>query len=303
MAKNHNKNILLLILIFSLVIINNNFFKNNIKICLCVVAKNENLYLREFVEHYKKIGYNKIFLYDNNEPDGENFNEVIYDYIKSGFVKVINYRKISVHSNPQADSYKDCYKKNNKLYDWLSFYDIDELLEINEKYKTIQDFLKEKIFEHCQNIKINWFMHINKNGLYYENKPLKQRKIPSIYNHSSNNRIKSTVKGNLPVNYWKEARNFHTSILNITCCSSSGKKIEFDSPSMIPPDYTNAKLNHYYYKSFEEFCLKLKRGVVDRSRNRNKEIIKKNYKNLYNANKNDSEKLKIIHKIFNNSFI
>ena len=48
----------------------------DIKICLCVIAKNENKYLREFVEYYKTIGYNKIFLYDNNDIFGEKFEEV-----------------------------------------------------------------------------------------------------------------------------------------------------------------------------------------------------------------------------------
>ena len=76
------KNIIILILIIGLIIINKKFLNHNLKICLCVIAKNENLYAREFVEHYKKIGYNNIFLYDNNEKNGEHFEDVINDYIK-----------------------------------------------------------------------------------------------------------------------------------------------------------------------------------------------------------------------------
>ena len=51
--------------------------KYPLNIALCAIAKNENLYIREWVEHYKNIGVSKIFLYDNNDIDGERFEEVI----------------------------------------------------------------------------------------------------------------------------------------------------------------------------------------------------------------------------------
>ena len=277
-----------------------NYINKDIKICLCVIAKNENLYAREFVEHYKKIGYNNIFIYDNNEKNGEHFEEVINDYIQNGFVKIINYRKIN-WASPQHFAYQDCYMKNNKLYNWLSFYDMDEFLELNKKYKTIQDFLQDKIFDNCQNIKINRIEIINRNILYYENKSLAERIKPFKDNYSPDIRIKSTYRGNITVNYWKKSCNPHTSSLNITSCSSSGKITKFNSPYVIPPVLENAKLNHYYYKSFEEYCLKNKRGQADRPKDLNKKIVNENFKNLYLESKNDSKKLKILYKIFNDS--
>ena len=42
---------------------------------------------------------------------------------------------------PQRFAYTDCYEKNNKNYDWLSFFYFDEFLEIRPKAKNIQDFL------------------------------------------------------------------------------------------------------------------------------------------------------------------
>ena len=276
----------------------NNQMKINTKICLCVIAKNENLYVREFVEYYKNIGYNNIFIYDNNDKNGEHFEEVINDYIKSGFVKIINFRDYNKIGNPQFDAYKNCYSKNSKLYNWLSFYDMDEFLELNDKYKTIQQFLNDKIFKNCQNIKVNWLVFIGNNDLYYINKPLRKR-----FNNNNalkNKCIKSTVRGNLHSNYWEKMVNPHSSLLNITSCSVSGKIIQSDSPFNDPPDYLNAKLIHYYYKSFEEYCLKIKRGKADIIKDNN--IILKRYKHLYSLNKNNVEKLKIIKTIFNDSF-
>ena len=259
-----------------------------------MIGKNENLYAREYVEHYKKIGYNNIFIYDNNEKNGEHFEDVINDYIRNGFVKIIDYRERNASSRPQFDAYKDCYQRNSKSYDWLSFFDMDEFLEINDKYISIQDFLNDKAFKNCQNIKINWFIYLNNKNLYYKNNSIQERIITSGNKGSSNIHIKSTVKGNLSVNYWEHLSNPHTSVLNITCCSSSGKIVKFDSPFNIPPDLVNAQLNHYHYKSFEEYCLKIKRGIADIPKNISNERVKQKYKLLYSENKNNEEKLKII---------
>lgn len=43
------------------------------------IGKNENKYAREFAQHYKKHGVDKIFIYDNNDVEGEN-EIVLADY-------------------------------------------------------------------------------------------------------------------------------------------------------------------------------------------------------------------------------
>ena len=62
---------------------------------MCVIAKNENLYAKEYVNHYKKLGYDHIYIYDNNQLNGEKFEDVIQDEIDSGFVTIINIRGMS----------------------------------------------------------------------------------------------------------------------------------------------------------------------------------------------------------------
>ena len=37
------------------------------KVALCAIGKEENLYALEFVNHYQNLGYGHIFIYDNNE--------------------------------------------------------------------------------------------------------------------------------------------------------------------------------------------------------------------------------------------
>ena len=147
------------------------------KIAVCAIGKNENLYIREWVEYYKNLGINKIFLYDNNDINGERFEEVINDYITIGFVEISNWRgKVKTTKNHeeqlngktlQGQAYKDCYYNNYRNYDWIAFFDIDEFLSIDYKYNNISEFLND--FNDYDGIKVQWRMYGDNGNLYYEN--------------------------------------------------------------------------------------------------------------------------------------
>ena len=83
---------------------------------LCTIVKNENLYIKEFVEHYLAIGINKIIVYDNNEEKGEKLNQILKNYIKKGYIDIINFRG---KREAQMLSFNDCYSNNQNLYDWI----------------------------------------------------------------------------------------------------------------------------------------------------------------------------------------
>ena len=89
--------------------------------------------------------------------------------------------------------------------------------------------------------------------------------------------------------------NPHTSLNKFISCSSSGKIINSLSPYNVPPDVKYAYLKHFHYKSFEEFCIKIKRGHAD-SLNK---YLKYRINNFINKNKNNKEKLKIMKKKIN----
>ena len=84
------KSLIIVDLIFIILITN----LKKIKICICTIAKNENRYIKEYVEYYKKYGVDKIYLYDNNNPNSERFEEVIKEYIDQNYVEVNNWRGI-----------------------------------------------------------------------------------------------------------------------------------------------------------------------------------------------------------------
>ena len=183
---NINKKIFLKFLfLFSLIILikkylfyNKLFKKKNIinkiktiKICICTTGKKENRYIREFLTFYEKYGVDKIFLYDNNDINGEFFEDIIKDFIDKGFVKIFNWR------GKKRTGYtirNDCYLRNKKKFDWLIFYDIDEYIHL-KNYTNIKTFLNEQKFKKCLKINLNWVMHTDNNLIYYDNRSLHER--------------------------------------------------------------------------------------------------------------------------------
>ena len=76
------------------------------------------IYIKEFVEYYKNLGIKKIYLYDNNDINGENFNDILNSYINSEFIKVKNIRG---KSEIQLLAYNDCYQRYLNEYFWFLF--------------------------------------------------------------------------------------------------------------------------------------------------------------------------------------
>ena len=67
------------------------------------------------MNYYKNLGYNHIFIYDNNDINDERFEDVLSKEISENFVSIIDYRGFRGKRNkPQFDAYYDCYENNSK---------------------------------------------------------------------------------------------------------------------------------------------------------------------------------------------
>ena len=243
-----------LIMFFIIIKINNInkiYVINNIKVCICTLGKKENRYIREFIDHYKKLDIDKIFLYDNNDLNDESFYDVINDYVKNKFVEIINIRGMI---KLQKWSMNDCYRKNYLKFNWFLFYDIDEFLYL-KNYTNIKNFLNQPKFNKCKIIGLNMVYFTDNNFLYYENKSLSKR-FNQININTKVYLIKSMMRGN--IEGIKIIQSHY--LTNIKGCNEFGnivKKVSFISDII---DLKNYFIKHYAFKSTEEFINKLKRG-------------------------------------------
>ena len=139
------------------------------RIALVAIGRRENLYAVEFVEHYKKIGFDNIFILDNNHDGEEHFEEVLQPYVDDDFVKIIDYRN---QVNCQMRAYTEAYEKINKEYDWIAFYDFDEFLLVNGM--DVKDWLS-RFPDDCQEVLVNWMCMTDSNLVHYDDRPLMDR--------------------------------------------------------------------------------------------------------------------------------
>lgn len=232
------------------------------KVLLCAIGKLENHYIREWVEYHKNLGFNNIVLYDNNDPDGEYFEDVIGDYIESGYVILKNWRGRNL---AQVPAYNDCYRLYNGKYDWIAYWDIDEFIQF-EKAKTIQEFLSLSKFNDAQCIRIGWKQYTD-NGLVsvindnYSIKRFKEvldaewcckHKKPVQYHISANTQAKSIIRTGI--------KNFHVTsphcFLNVATVNAIGEKADNRVQLGKYTVWRGAWLNHYRFKTIEEYVTK-----------------------------------------------
>jgi hypothetical protein len=233
------------------------------KVALCVIGRLENQYAAEFVEWYKNLGFDKVFIYDNNHDSDEHFEEVLQPQVDCGFVEIVPFRNREV---AQISAYNDCYSKHNKEFDWIAFFDFDEFLVL-EKDNNIKDFLS-KIGDY-QCVKINWMTFTDNNLILNDGRPLNERftepadfDVKKGYSFPENNHVKSIIRCGIDKFNW--SGNPHVCGMGIKCCDANGK--ESSNSPFQPYDFETAYLKHFSMKTIDEYINnKLKRGVGDRS--------------------------------------
>ena len=133
-----------------------NIYSNQL-LCMCSIVKEENLYIKEFIQHYKLLGYNRFCLYYNNDNNGEKLEDAISEEINSGLASIINFRNYrGGNGGQQMAAYYNCYENNNNNCNWISFFDIDEYLILDSKFISLQQLLNNKRYQNCEGILINW---------------------------------------------------------------------------------------------------------------------------------------------------
>ena len=275
--------VICLLLIFGFITFLTNQYKAlKTKICLCTLGKNENKYIKEFVDHYKNYGIDKIIIYDNNDVNGEKFEELLMQYIKIGFVEIKNWRGLE---KAQFNIMNNCYETNFIKFDWLIFYNIDEFIYLRY-FNSLKVFLSQSKFKNCGKVQLNWIHRVdNENSLYYDKRPLKirfQKKESKILKNNFYPQIKSILRGHIPN---LKIGCLHNLVSNLKSCDGFGRKSNLTGIQTMRPDFKKNYINHYFQKSLEEFVEKIKRGDAA-SGLTNTSIIAKiiRYFEIYNIN-------------------
>ena len=238
-----------------------------IKTLICCIGKNENRYVRHYVEWYRNLGITHIRLYDNNDPDGERFEDVIGDYINDGFVEIVDVRGQKVI---QLKCYTDCYAEMKNDYDWILFIDCgDEYLTFTRQM-TVGQYLAMPQFRNYDMIHVNLMTFGDCGKTDVTDEPLWVRfpdPIPAdrciAYNFPEDMHVSSIIRGGLDNIKWEGKGFTHTpSPNNLRCCNNVGFYVDSESP-FAPVDFQIAAFRHYTTKMAREYCEKMRRGFPD----------------------------------------
>ncbi len=180
----------------------NNSSNNKIdKIAVCLICKDENQYLKEWLDYHRNIGFTHFFIYDNHSkiPISETLKN-------EKDCTVILWKDQELK---QTKAYFDCCKKN-KNYDWILFIDTDEFL-ILKKHKTVHNFLSE--YNYFSGVGINWICYTASG---YENRVewFKFNKFIPLSN-KINNHIKSFVRPKYVTHVQTDPHHFAVTTVNV----------------------------------------------------------------------------------------
>ena len=218
------------------------------KTALVAIGRRENQYAREWVNHHLALGFDHIYIYDNNHKGEEHFEDVIGDYVADGKVTIIDWRNIE---RAQRPAYNDAYRCLSLLphYDWLAFFDFDEFLCLpcEKAQGTVAGFLAT-IPQDYQAVMIPWLMMTDSGLVHNDGRPLMQRFTESTTRGEQQG--KCIIRTGIPgARFTKSVHVPYTPELR--CCNPKGEPTA--QHRLQPRDTSVAYLKHFSTKTIEEW--------------------------------------------------
>lgn len=208
------------------------------KIALVCIAKNEDRYIDEWINYHLKLGFDDIFIYQNNwrcSSEHPNVHKIEFD----GEIK-------------QLPAYNDFIINQQTNYDWGCFIDVDEYIVL-KKHSNIKELVSE--FSDADSIAINWEFYYDSwhylvNDVNYSVVDRFIMKEPVVNQHVKVlSKLKPDIRFTLPHNTNKE----WVSVNGVVGRGPFNPKGSNDV----------AIINHYYTKTKPEFIEKIERGRAD----------------------------------------
>ncbi|MCH5222991.1 MAG: glycosyltransferase family 92 protein [Muribaculaceae bacterium] len=223
---------------------------------VCVIAKDEGPYFKEWLDWHISLGVDKFYVYDNESTD--NTKELLKPYIEKGIVDYTyfpGYRR-------QIAAYDDCIARHRFDTRWLAYIDMDEFI-VPLKHKSIPEFLKDK--EGAPVVEINWLVYGSGGAVKKEPGTMMERfRHHSLSDHPLNRHVKSILD---PLRVYGMIGCHEAARINGKAVDTHGNRIKISWKDR-KPQHDVIRINHYAVRSYEEFLEKQNRGRASgRARN------------------------------------
>ena len=222
-------------------------------VVICAIAKNEHFYINDWLKHHFSIGFNHVYLFDNDDPQTLFIGDVILPEYKNK-VTIFNVRGIRKQWF-QQECYNTFYQQYNHQFDWCAFIDIDEYI-IVEETQNIESFVAQSKFDNYISIKLLWHTYgdddcverdISLSPLYFFKKEIN----PQLLKYAG----KQMTRGGLDKRVDIHNHNcFYNGQIQGQCTASGEPCMgENHAISVFGHICNHAYINHYMTKTLSEF--------------------------------------------------
>ncbi len=220
---------------------------------LCAIVKNEAPYLAEWALFHRMIGFDRIVVYENDSDDS---TPKILDRLKRDGVIDQHVRWANIPVSPQFRAYQDATLKC--ATDWIMFLDADEFLNIFSR-APVNAFLAG-FAPDVACVAVNWrIFGSSGHQTFAPGLVLERFSRASAPHRAVNRHVKSLFRPRCA-----SAVHMHAPIMaqGRAVLASGAPLIMADHGISDQLDWSAARVNHYFGKSFEEYAAKRRRGDV-----------------------------------------
>ena len=274
------------------------------KAVVCAIAKHENLYINDWCKYHLNLGFDDIYVFDNNEAYYPN----VEDCIDKDISNHVHFIDAKGKSQFQIEAYNTFYQQHKHEFDWCAFIDIDEFFNLGN-FSDFKSFIaSNKNFDRAACILFNWQLYGDDGIIEGDvSVPVYERIKKPVFCKEHFDTVKSVIKGGLSDNvmFRSKDRWSHVPINIHTFCNVKGQVVR-PQGFKIPKEFLSNEicLKHYITKTLKEF--------IDTKMNRTDALFKDGMLNVdfgyfFKINRPTPEKTKYINHfkdttLFNNAF-
>ena len=231
--------------------------------CVLATARNEGVYLLEWIAYHQALGFEHFFLYSNDNDDGS--DAMLAALAAAGVITWID-SVVAAPIPPQYKAYRHALSLLPDIlnYEWVFIADIDEFLVLDRsRFATVHDYIEWQSVQEVDAIALNWLMYGTFGALRYDPARLLTERF-TIRHAGVNPHIKCLCRprrfDDAQAHYPRAAPGMHPVF----------RDSEGDPYQPLPqfahaanPKAASAWVNHYWSKSLDELLVKFARNRGD----------------------------------------
>ena len=228
--------------------------------CVIASARNEGLYILEWLAHHRAVGFDHIFIYSNDNDDGS--DDLLRALAAAGELTWIE-STIGAGCRAQAKAFGHALRvmPDTLDFEWSLLIDLDEFFVPSPMFGSVGSFLDWHETQSVDAIGINWQFVGSNSQTHWRDEPLFKRFPMAI--GGANPHIKSMFRTRKFMHSFAHdpanVRDEHVEFRN-----SSRATHLFDPARSrgiaLNPDISMAAVVHFFYKSNEEYVWKSSRN-------------------------------------------